>query len=203
MHYIIWRLIFKCFFSITCRLKVEGISNIPKKGSFIIASNHVSYLDPIMLGVGCSRKDLFFMARHTLFETPFMKWALKRVHVFPVKRGSVDLKAFKESIKLLNDGSGLVLFPEGTRSLDGSLGEPEAGVGFLVVKSGAPVVPAYISGTNIVLPRGQKYIRPSKITVTFGKPVIYNKEKSVIEKEIYFNIAKKTMEDIAILKTPR
>ena len=77
MHYIIWRLVFKFFFKITCKLKVEGVSNIPKKGSFIIASNHASFLDPILLGVGCQRSDLYFMARHTLFETPFMQWALR------------------------------------------------------------------------------------------------------------------------------
>ncbi len=198
MFYLFWRLVFKIYFILTCRLKISGSENIPKKGPFILAGNHVSYLDPILLGGGCKRKDLYYMARHTLFKTKFWDWVMRHVHAFPVKRDVADMNAFKTALRHLNSGHGLTLFPEGTRSLDGSLQKPEPGIGFLVSKSRAVVVPAYVGGTNIVLPKGQKKIKHCKITVIFGKPIVFD-NVNLASKDNYMKIAQDVMDGIASL----
>src|SRR3989338_4704218 len=103
-------LISKFFF----RIGWQGRENIPKKGGFIIASNHVSYLDPVMVGIASPRK-LNYMARHDLFLNPvFSRW-LFSVGAFPVKRKTEDISALKEAIKRVKEGRGLLLFPEGER----------------------------------------------------------------------------------------
>jgi len=152
------------------RLKVYGQENIPKTGGFILASNHVSYIDPLAVGSACSR-PVNFMARHDLFCVPVLGWWMSHVHAFPVKRNSADISALKEAIRRLRDGKGLVLFPEGSRGFEGRLYEPQAGIGFIAEKSNVPVVPAFISGSERALPKGAKFIRPHKITVRFGKQI--------------------------------
>src|SRR3989338_6346732 len=111
------------------RISWQGRENIPKKKGFIIASNHVSYLDPVMVGVACPRK-LNYMARHDLFSNHFFSFWLYNVGAFPVRRKTADISALKEAIKRLNDGEGLILFPEGGRVENiTSNKRPLAGVG--------------------------------------------------------------------------
>jgi 1-acyl-sn-glycerol-3-phosphate acyltransferase len=150
------------------RLRVHHSKIIPKKGGFILASNHVSFLDPIILGVA-SRRKLSYMARDTLFRNCLFAWLLYRIETFPLKRSSADLSALKEALSRLRAGKGLVLFPEGRRrDQQGQYGEPLAGVGFLAAKSGMPVIPAFIKGTDRAMPRGSWFIRPYQISVYFG-----------------------------------
>ncbi|TRZ96177.1 1-acyl-sn-glycerol-3-phosphate acyltransferase [bacterium] len=152
------------------RLKVKGIENIPKKGAFILASNHVSYLDPPVVGVSCPRR-LSYMARDTLFLQPLFAWWLRKVGVFPVKRNSADISAFKESLRRLAQGGGLLIFPEGTRQKNGVLGSAEPGVGFLVAKTNLPVIPVFVKGTEKILPKDAKRLNLSNITVCFGEQI--------------------------------
>lgn len=161
-------LLCKLFF----RIKVYGEKNIPKNGGFILASNHTSYLDPIILGVVSSRK-LNFMARHDLFLNPFFGLLLSRLGAFPVRRNSADRSALREAIKRLSGGKALVLFPEGTRlsGLNVEPPDPLAGVGFLATKANVSVIPAYIKGTDKALPKGAKYIKPGRIYVCFGRQI--------------------------------
>src|SRR3989338_2002179 len=132
-HYIcrfICFLISKIFF----RISAQGRKNMPKKGGFILASNHVSYLDPVMVGVACPRK-LNYMARHDLFSNHFFSFWLYNVGAFPLIRKTGYISALKEAIKRLNDGEGLILFPEGGRVENiTSNKRPLAGVGFLASK---------------------------------------------------------------------
>ena len=153
-----------------CVLKVKGRHNVPKNGGFLIASNHVSYLDPLALGVACPR-SIYYMAKRDLFENHAFALLLDLAHAFPVKRGAPDLGALRAAIKKLKSGKGLLLFPEGTRQQDGKLGDPEAGVGFLAAKAGVPVIPAFVTGTQDALPRGSKLVRRAKITVSFGEQI--------------------------------
>jgi len=156
---------------ILCRFKVEGVEHIPQKGGFILASNHASYLDPLALGVACPRK-LSFMAKEELFRNPLFARVLKQVGAFPVRRESADTSALKEAIRRVRSGKALVLFPEGERKASGAPDkEPQAGVGFLAQKSGVPVIPAFIDGTQRALPRGARIIRPARILVRFGTQV--------------------------------
>jgi len=177
-----------------CRMKVSGQNYIPKKGSFILASNHLSYLDPLVIGIACPRR-LSFMARHDLFCNPIFSWWLYKVGVFPVKRESRDPSALKEAIRLLKDGNVLLVFPEGTRGREGSFLEPQPGIGFLADKAGVPLIPAFVKGTGRALSKDDKFIRPHKISVYFGEQI------SLERRMPYQEIAKKIMESIRQLSS--
>lgn len=159
------------FFKLICRVKVKGKGNIPKRGGFILASNHVSYLDPMAVGSSCPRR-LNYMARHDLFANPVFSWLLYRWRAFPVKRNSADRFALKEAMSRVEKGGGLLLFPEGTRSQDARLSDkPEPGIGFLAAKLNVPVIPVFVKGTERVLPKGAKFVVSAKVTVCFGKQI--------------------------------
>lgn len=160
--------VFVC--SLFLRVKVHGKQNIIKKGGFILASNHVSYLDPIVLAIATPRK-LNFMARDDLFRNAFFGWFIYSLGAFPVKRESADLSALKEAIRRLKQGKVLVLFPEGSRAFEGRSNEPQPGIGFLAAKSSVPIIPAFIKGADIALPKGAKKIRSTEIDVYFGPQI--------------------------------
>jgi 1-acyl-sn-glycerol-3-phosphate acyltransferase len=171
------------------RLKVSGKENIPKKGGFILASNHISYLDPLVLGFACPR-NLNFMAKEELFKNPLFGRAIRSVGAFPVKRKTADMSAIKEAVRRLRSGKGLVLFPEGGRGDGLELQKPEAGVGFIAAKSQVPVIPAFIKGTEQALPKGSKSMRHAQVSVIFGKQV------SVERKMPYQDAAQLIMDNI-------
>jgi len=189
MVYFFSRFLSLILFKIAFRFKAFGKKNIPKRGAFILASNHISYLDPIALGIACPRK-LNFMARHDLFSNYlFSKW-LSCVGVFPVKRNSADLSALKEAMRRLKNGAGLVLFPEGSRGFEGDSNQPQPGIGFLAAKLNVPVVPAFVKGSQEALPRGAKFIKPVEVSVYFGKQIIIERRMP------YQDIAGLIMENI-------
>ncbi|HAJ57823.1 MAG TPA: 1-acyl-sn-glycerol-3-phosphate acyltransferase [Candidatus Omnitrophica bacterium] len=171
------------------RLRVNGREHIPKKGAFIIAGNHVSFLDPVVFGVACSRQ-LNYLARDTLFRNKLFRWLLKAVHVIPLKRNAADIGALKEALRRLKAGQGLLLFPEGTRSTDGRLGPGHHGVGFLARKSGVPVVPVYSKGAEIAMPKGSRSIKPAHIRVVFGMPIDFSKYPEISDQGIADEIMK-------------
>lgn len=154
-----------------------------------MAANHVSYIDPAALGCACPR-ILSFVARDTLFKVPILGLWMRCVGCIPVKRKSADLGALRESMQKVKSGGVLGLFPEGTRQTGGISDKAEAGVGFLASKCKAPVIPALILGTDKVLPRGAKFLRPGKIKVIFGEPIEINSGLS------YELIATSIMQDI-------
>ncbi|MFH1398295.1 MAG: lysophospholipid acyltransferase family protein [Candidatus Omnitrophota bacterium] len=172
---------------------MSGCEFIPKKGGFILASNHLSYLDPMAVGAACGRLDLNYMARHSLFRNPCSAWVLAEGHVFPVKRNSADFKALKEALRRVNKGKGLLLFPEGTRQVSGRFGEPEPGVGFLAAKLKVPVIPVLLKGTDQAWPRNAKFPRSAKIKVTFGPGIVIESKMS------YKEIAQTIMDGIRAL----
>lgn len=170
-------------------LKVKGKEYVPEKGGFILASNHISYLDPVVLGVASPRK-LSFMAKQELFCNPLFSWFISKLGAFPVKRDSVDLSALKEAMTLLREGKVLVLFPEGSRRFDTGSNQPYPGIGFLVTKLNVPVIPCFIKGTDACLPLGAKFIRLKHISVHFGKRIY-------VERRLpYQDIAELVMENI-------
>ncbi|MDI6605598.1 MAG: lysophospholipid acyltransferase family protein [Candidatus Omnitrophota bacterium] len=183
MIYTVLRFISLILCRLFFRIEVYGKKNIPEKGGFILASNHSSYLDPIILGVFCPRK-LNFMARHDLFLNRFFGLLLSQVGAFPVKRNSADRSALKEALKRLSCGKALVLFPQGRRSsgLSAESSDFLAGVGFLAAKTNLPVIPAFIKGTDKALPKGAKCIKPGRICVCFGRQI--NIERGLPYQEI-------------------
>jgi len=174
MTYRILRFLAKIFFYIFFFFKTSGSKHIPDNGGCIIASNHVSFLDPIALSIAIPR-HVYFMAKDDLFQTSWFKKLLICLHTFPVKRGkSGDVKAIRLALNKLQEGKALIIFPEGSRSKTGKLKEAESGVGLLAAKSGVPVIPALVWGTEKGMPVGAKNIYLFQpISVHFGKPLYY------------------------------
>lgn len=140
---------------------------VPTSGPVLIASNHVSNWDPIFVGLGCTR-EIHFLAKDELFRNPLLSWLIRRYNAVPVRRGRVDRKALRAAARVLDADGALLLFPEGTRSRTGDIGEGRPGVGYLAATTGAKVVPAYITGSERLVDafRGR---RP--LTVAYGEPM--------------------------------
>ena len=189
-HFILFLFLKICFLS-----KSEGRENIPKNGGVIIASNHISYFDP--LAVGCaSPRVIDFMARDSLFKIPVLGGWMRAVEAFGVKRNSADISAMKEAIYRLQRGRVLTVFPEGTRQVSVLVStKVEPGVGFLAARSGAVVIPALVSGTEKALPKGARFFRFARIRVKFGAPVKIDRNKS------YEEIAQDILKGIQVIAT--
>lgn len=170
MIYYIFRFIFFLIFKACFSYKAYGQENIPKKGGFIIASNHISHIDPPLIGVASGR-TLSYMAKQELFEGRYA-WLFRHWHVFPVKRGSGDLAAVRKALSILKKGEGLLLFPEGARQNNSFLSEVQPGIGFIAAKSNVPVIPAFVSGTDMVLPKGAKSLKIAPVQVRFGEQIL-------------------------------
>ena len=143
---------------------VSGKENIPARGGFIFASNHESNIDPVVIPVVSPRR-IRFLAKDSLFKNPVFGSLIRFGGGIPLKRGTADRGALTEVLEQLESGWPVLIFPQGTR---GGL-KPQPGVGFLAVKSGVPVVPVYIEGSDKVLPKGSIFPRRTPIKVTFGK----------------------------------
>lgn len=155
--------ILPAMFRVLYRTEVHGQENVPKEGGVIIAANHISLWDPPFVGAFCPRR-VSFMAKKELFENRIFSSIITNLGAFPVNRGAADRNAIKTALNILAEGKCLGLFPEGTRSKSGKLGEAEAGVGLIAYKANVPIVPVAITGTN------GKGLFP-KFTIRFGKPI--------------------------------
>jgi len=161
-QYVSW-FYFKAFH----RLEVHGIKNVPQSGSFILASNHSSYFDPPALGCRLPR-NLHYFARDSLFFWP-LGLLIRNLNSIPVNRSQLDIATLKRVLKVLKGGDPLLLFPEGTRSADGNLGEGKKGIGLLLAKSQVDVLPARVTGGNKVLGKGMLFPRIGrKLVVEYG-----------------------------------
>lgn len=198
MIYFIARNVLRLLFKICFRFRISGSENCPKAGPLIIALNHASFLDPLIAGVAAPR-PLNFMARHSLFRNKIFSRILMSVNAFPLRREGADLGAMRAAIDKLRQGKAVLIFPEGTRSRDGNLGAPRAGIGLLAVMSGADILPCYIKGSIDALPKGAIFPRFKKISVCIGKPVKF--DRNVSGKDYYIQIAEKTMSAIRELQS--
>jgi 1-acyl-sn-glycerol-3-phosphate acyltransferase len=149
-------------------LYVQGESNVPTTGPVLLIANHVSYLDPVVIGDASPRR-VVFMAKAELFRNKFLNFLLRGVDSFPVKRGEADRAAFKNTLAMLEQGRVVCIFPQGTRRQTGDLEGAEPGAALFATRTGCPVVPVYVSGTDVMLDRKGKLHR-SKVTVSFGEP---------------------------------
>ena len=183
------------------RLRTYGRENLIEDGPAILASNHASYLDPPLVGVSC-RKDVYFLARKSLFERPVVGPILAQLNTVPVDRDRGDVGAIRALIKLLKSGNRVLVFPEGTRSKDGNLQPARAGVGLLIAKSLAPVVPVRVFGSHAALPRSGG-IRFVPITVVIGRPLFFTKQDlGADERAAYQVLSDRVMAAIAALEMP-
>lgn len=153
-------------------IQYYGREHLIESGPLIVASNHVSYLDPLPLGT-TFRRPLSFMARQSLFDSSkFFCWIIRNVYAFPVDRDGGTTAAIKSFCKRLDQDRAVVIFPEGTRSDDGHLQAIEPGTGMIAVRSGAPVQPVYLMGTWQCWPRGAKFFSMAPLRVYIA-PAIY------------------------------
>jgi len=166
------RFLLRLFFRLGFGLEVRGREHVPRKGPFVLASNHFSYLDPPLLGAACPRR-LGFMARTTLFRQPLLGLFMRGVHVIPLKRGEGDLEAIRESVRRLRCGEAVAIFPEGGRQVSGQLGHAKRGVGLLAVSAQVPVIPVLVQGTFEAWGPTATRLRRTKIRVAFGEAISY------------------------------
>ncbi len=157
------------------RIRIEGpIGEIPREGPVIIASNHASNFDPVVLGAWLTPtlgRRIHWLGKKELFDWPVIGWLAQNGGVHPVDRGAADVEAFRLARRILDEGNILFVFPEGTRSADGALQAARDGVAVLALRTGAPIVPIGIGGSNGVWPRGQKIPHPGgRVTVRVGRP---------------------------------
>lgn len=153
------------------RLEAVGIENVPMEGGLILASNHISHLDPPAVGCAVPRRS-YYVAKAELFDQFFLKWYLPAIGLIPIKRGGGGAKhMFDKAAEAVNDGKMVTFFPEGTRSKTGMPGRPRSGVVVLAAMTGAPIVPARVSGSYDAMPPGSIFPRFGKIQVAFGEPI--------------------------------
>lgn len=195
MVYSIFRVMVQMLIKSVFRFRVLGVENIPSSGGVIIASNHVSYWDPPVIGCGLpSNRRIHFMAKEELFRVPIFRWVITQLCAFPVRRGTADRNAIRNAIAILERGEACGIFPEGTRSKTGVLGPSQPGLAMIALKAGVPIVPAAIIGTNKVMRDG--HLLP-QFTVRFGKPIAAMPGRSDKENSEYINT--KVMQEIAQL----
>lgn len=193
MIYAVVKVILRVLFTVVLRMRVEGTENIPKEGPLVIASNHLSLLDPPVIGTAATRK-VHFMAKQELF-VPILGDIYKILGAFPVRRGGADRAAIKHGIEILQSSQVLAIFPEGTRSKTGKLGKAEPGALMMASKAMATIVPCCVIGTDF---QRQGRIWP-KVTVRFGKPMYFPAD-AVINKELLHNMTEDLMQRIAQLQ---
>ncbi|CAN5714125.1 lysophospholipid acyltransferase family protein [soil metagenome] len=165
--------LFRLLLRAGARVRVEGIANLPRQGPLIVVANHISNADPpLVIGwlTGSLGRRLHILAKEALFIGP-VGWFLRSQGVTPVRAGGSDMEAFRSAKAVLDRGDVLCIFPEGTRSATGALAEPKPGVAMLATRSGVPVLPVGISGSDYFLGRGKKLPRlRAPITVRVGQP---------------------------------
>lgn len=150
----------RLFLHIVFRLRIYHTDGIPEQGGVLVCSNHTSNWDPVIVAA-CLTRPVSFMAKEELFRSKFLGPLIRKLHAFPIRRGSADHAAIKMAVDILKKGNILVMFPEGTRKNKGSLATIERGVGLLALRSSVMIVPANIQS---------KYHLFGKLSVTFGKP---------------------------------
>ena len=181
--------------------RAYGQENIIEDGPAIMAANHQSYFDPPLVGITC-KNELYYLARKTLFEKKLLGPIISRVNALPVDLSRGDLAAFRSILKLLQEGHRTVIFPEGTRSLTGQIQKARPGIGMIIARTLAPVVPMRIFGSFEAWPKGGK-IRPHPITVVVGKPMRFKKDDfAAHNREVYQKISEQVLAAVAALEMP-
>lgn len=181
-------------------IETHGVENIPREGGVLLVSNHISLLDPVIVGSAANR-EIHFMARSNVFNVPLLGPLISVFNAYPVNRGRPDLGALRRTITLLKKGNAALIFPEGTRSFDGKLGKAHDGACFIAHRANVPTIPVYHKGAEKMMPRGSKRIRRAKLSVTFGKPIDFSHiVESEIKREMYQEMGVQMMGAISSLE---
>lgn len=177
------------------RLTVSGVENVPPSGPVVLASNHLSNVDPFFLGAACPRQ-IHWMAKSELWKSRLLGRLVEWLGAFPVRRGEADRESVRAALRILDSGAVLGIFPEGHRQRSGRLGQPAPGVGLFSSHDGVVTIPVAISGTNRIM-NGWRF-RFAPVTVKFGPPVDTS-TPGVTRSERNRIISRRIMESIAAL----
>ena len=170
LYYRFLRLLARGIHVLYFRGRVYGLANVPTSGGVMLACNHQSYLDPVLVTLALDREG-HFMARDTLFHQPSFRRLIESLNAFPVKRGAADVGAVKEILRRLKSDKVVVVFPEGTRTNDGRIGAINANSLLIAKRAGATIVPTVIDGAFDAWPRRRMLPAPSPIYVTYCKAI--------------------------------
>jgi 1-acyl-sn-glycerol-3-phosphate acyltransferase len=188
--------------SLLCfRINVIGARKVPRNGAVIVASNHASLLDPMLMGCVVPRR-LTFLAKEELilFRAPISRWWMKTVGCKKVRRGTGDLAPFRITSRALKEGGAIIIFPEGTRTRTGNMQRGKPGLGKMLAMTQATVVPVWVGGTYKLFPPGKKLPRLGKARVVFGDPIPWQELADEADnKEGYQEITDRVMKEIFAL----
>ena len=179
-----WRGLLFIFWAIgtsVFQIRIDGIGNVPREGGVILACNHQSFLDPVLVGMRLPR-EIHFMARRSLFRNPVFGALIVALNAFPIQRDSRDVKGVKETIARLRAGNALLIFPEGTRTRDGNIAPVKAGIGMIAKRAAVPIVPVLIEGAYKVWPRNRILPGPGCVNVSFGPALRWSDPKECGER---------------------
>lgn len=179
-------------------LRIKGREHIPRTGGLLVACNHISYWDPPLLGIAVNR-ELFYMAKKSLFRNKIFGALIRAYNAIPVERGSFSRAALERAGEVVRSGNAFVIFPEGSRGDPGVLREPKPGLGMVAEKTRCPVVPAYITGSDTIK---QCLIRRRPLVVSFGPPLRPEEidAKGGEGRDRYARISRAAMDGVARLK---
>lgn len=155
---------------LVCWIRCEGRSHVPAEGGALLCANHQSYLDPILLGLACDRR-LNYLARQSLFRFPVLRSLIEWFDAIPIEREGLGLAGLKETLRRLRRGEMVLVFPEGTRTHDGSIGPLKPGITALARRGRVPLVPVAIAGAFEAWPRTRRCPLPRPIWIQFGPPI--------------------------------
>jgi len=169
MHHFV-RLLLEVVIRLYFRLEVHGRENIPRRGPFIISPIHRSYLDTPVIGAAIWRL-MRYMGAEKMWTNRQLGWFLTAMGGFPVQRGAADREALKAALAVVERGEPLVMFPEGTRQSGPVVSEMFDGPAYVSCRTGVPIIPVGLGGTERAMPKGKKYILPVKMVVVIGEPI--------------------------------
>ncbi len=181
--------------SLVSRIRLRGQYNVPKHGPFLIAANHLSWTDIPLVPLLLPGK-VVYMAKEEYFNSR-LAWLVRFMGAFPVKRGEGDRQALRAAEEQLKKGNVVVLFPEGTRSKSKTMAKGHAGLGMIALRSGVPVVPVAIWGSEKVL----KEVGP-QVIISYGEPIVFKPKGAKITREDIDNATEETMSTIAAMLPP-
>jgi 1-acyl-sn-glycerol-3-phosphate acyltransferase len=153
------------------RIRVEGRENIPRTGPFVLAPVHRSNIDTVLMPF-VTRRQMRYMAKDSLWKHGWSARLLTALGGFPVNRETADRESLRTCESALQRGEGVVIFPEGTRKTGATVTNLFEGAAFVAVRNGVPIVPVGIGGSDRAMPRGAKYLRPVKIRIVIGSPIV-------------------------------
>jgi 1-acyl-sn-glycerol-3-phosphate acyltransferase len=173
--------IMRIVFTFWLRYQVRGLRNIPREGGGLVLVNHQSFLDPMLVGLPLQR-PVSYLARDTLFPVPFIGWVLRSTYVMAINRDAASTASIRDALARIDRGFLVGVFPEGTRSPDGSVGEFKPGFVSLVRRAKVPVYPVGIAGANEAMPRKGLKLLPRSVRIVIGEPLSDDEVKRLSKK---------------------